>query len=189
MLAPYGLTGRSGVSSSIGSWSGVTCPYCSALPTTSTRSTPAASAASSTWRVPTAFTRRTSAGADHELPTWLAAARWYTASGRRLADGLADGLGVGDVHLVAEPDHLVALGLEVGTEVAADEAAGAGEERPHGRTLGTAASAPPASPAPTGQGRTTGTSPMAGRAEAGIVPPKVGASPKGCTAPAESRIQ
>ena len=35
-----------------------------------------ARAASSTYSVPVAFTRNTSAGSVHERPTWVSAARW-----------------------------------------------------------------------------------------------------------------
>ena len=81
LLFPYGLTGRHSVCSSTGIAAGSTVPYCSELPTTTTRATPAATHASTTARVPSTFTWVSSSPSDHDAPTWLRAARWYTTSG------------------------------------------------------------------------------------------------------------
>ena len=72
---------------------------------------------------------------DHDSPTCVSAARWYTASGCASATRCAHGVGVGDVGglgtVAVEPDDRVALGFEVRDEVTADEPARAGDERAH----------------------------------------------------------
>ncbi len=92
LLTAYGVAGRRGDDSVRGSSSGRTPPYISADPTMRMRGGRSMTrAASRTDSVPIAFTRNVSAGAIQDSPTWVSAARWYTAPGRasRIAVAIA----------------------------------------------------------------------------------------------------
>ncbi len=136
LLAPYGVIGRSGVSSRKGRSAGSTRPYSSALPTTRTRCTPAARAPSRTCCVPSTFTRKLPVGSRQDAATSDLAARWYSTSGRWRRQHRLDDLAIGDVEpgpFVPRIDHLVAGRSQVRAQVRTDETARTGDERLHAR--------------------------------------------------------
>ena len=137
LLAPYGVIGRSGASSRerevVGRRLARTPRRC---PTTSTRRTPHARAASSTLAVPSTLTRRHAVGSRHDAPTSDQRGEVVHDLGSVRGEHVVHRVAVGDVERrrpdrVAREHDVVAARAEMRDEVRTDEAGRAGDERLH----------------------------------------------------------
>ena len=123
------------MSSVRGTSCGSTTPYCSELPTTSTRPTAAARRGGEHVRGPTDVDALDRVAGAPRLADVRAGREVVDRIGRARADVREQGVVIGDVDGIGtvhvELGHVVALGAEMSYEVAPDEATRSGDEGAH----------------------------------------------------------